>query len=177
MTESVSSLYTNAMQNQERPYPFLSEEMRSPNKKSAFLTEDKLPTDRPSPFLTKETVENMTSPFITEDMLPTDRPAPFLEAGKNYELDLSPLSVNPMENGVSVGPMETNLSMPKPKGVIMSELQRDPNRQFLTARDIAKKYNLSYIQAQDAFMELNADKNGIVKELNLPQNSTVSYLL
>ena len=150
MTESVSSLHTNAMQNQEKPYPFLSKEMRSPNKKSAFLTDDNLPTDRP---------------------------APFLEAGKSYDLDLSALSVQRMENGVTVGPMETNLAMPKTKGAILSELQRNPNRNSLTVRDIADKYGLSFLQAQETFMELNADKNGIVKELNLPQNSTVSYLL
>ena len=47
----------------------------------------------------------------------------------------------------------------------------------MTARDIADKYEISYQKATDIYKALNEDASGVVREFNLPDNSTVSYLV
>lgn len=70
-----------------------------------------------------------------------------------------------------------SLSFPKQKNTILNELRLNVLHQKYTAWDIARKYGISYIQAQEIFTELYQDNNGIVKEFSLPDNSTVSYLI
>lgn len=87
----------------------------------------------------------------------------------------SPLKIkNPETKTVT---KSANFNFPKQKSTILFELRSKGINSSLTARDIAKQYGLSYIQAQEIFVELNQDKNGIVKEFNIPYNSTVSYLV
>ncbi len=66
---------------------------------------------------------------------------------------------------------------PKNKNSILYELRSSFSGSKLTAMEIAQKYGISYIQAQDIFVSLHQDSNGIVKEFKLPENSTVSYLV
>ena len=100
----------------------------------------------------------------------------------------SPLSINrPEENTVS-DPLKVNLpdkeaatktassSLPKQKNAILYELRNTMHSNY-SAWDIAKKYGISYLQAQEIYVDLNSDANGVVKEFNLPTNSTVSYLV
>ena len=68
-------------------------------------------------------------------------------------------------------------SIPKTKNSILYELRSSYAGSNLTAIEIAQKYGISYIQAQDIFVSLHQDSNGIVKEFKLPENSTVSYLV
>ena len=70
----------------------------------------------------------------------------------------------------------TSSSIPKQKNVILYELRNTMHSTY-SAWDIAKKYGISYMQAQEIFVDLNSDANGVVKEFNLPENSTVSYLV
>lgn len=71
---------------------------------------------------------------------------------------------------------QTAYSLPKQKSSILNELRNTKYLKY-SARDISKKYNIPYAQAQEIFFELNKDENGVVKEFKLPQNSTVSYLV
>ena len=164
MVENVSTSYTNAVQNQEKPYPFLSKEMTSPDRKSAFLTDDKLPSDRPSPFLTKETVDNAKSPFLEnkvdaqKNKTPLDRPKIEEKNQENAEIKSSRLPMNDAS--------------------IISELKRNPLRSTMTIMDIANDFNISYMKAMYIYKTANEDANGIVKEFKLPdKNATVSYLV
>ena len=67
-------------------------------------------------------------------------------------------------------------SIPKQKQAILYELKNTMHLKY-SAWDIAKRYGISYLEAQEIFVDLNKDENGIVKEFNLPKNSTVSYLV
>ena len=68
-------------------------------------------------------------------------------------------------------------SIPKTKNSILYELSSSYAGTRLTPIEIAQKYGISYIQAQEIFVDLHQDANGIVKEFKLPENSTVSYLV
>ena len=70
----------------------------------------------------------------------------------------------------------TSPSLPKQKNAILYELRNTMHTKY-SAWDIARKYGISYMQAQEIFVDLNQDSNGVVKEFNLPENSTVSYLV
>lgn len=114
--------------------------------------------------------------------------------------DLSALEIKRPESNAELNPLQVNTptkseqsaleikraenetkkvsySLSKQKNSILYELRSNAMQSKLTTWDIAKKYGISYIQAQEIFVELNQDNNGIVKEFNLPQNSTVSYLV
>ena len=85
------------------------------------------------------------------------------------------LTIKVPETKTSTEPVSFNL--PKNKNTILSELRLNAFSSRMSVREIAQKYGISYIQAQEIFIELNQDKNGIVREFNLPKNSTVSYLV
>ena len=98
-----------------------------------------------------------------------------LQADTSSQSVQSPLEIKRSETNTEAKPISTGF--PKQKQTILYELRSNAMNAKLTAWDIAKKYGLSYVQAQEIFIELNQDKNGIVKEFNLPENSTVSYLV
>ena len=162
--------------------------MRNPENKSAFMTEENMPTDRPSSFLPEEmmgnnsqsvflTEENMPtnrpSPFLSEDMIPSDHSSPFLSdeifsQGRVAYSEMSETSTERTERT----PQKTQF---KSSFQITSELRNNAKFATMTPFDIAREYKIPLRQAEDIYMMLNADKNGIVKELKLPENSTVSY--
>lgn len=93
-------------------------------------------------------------------------------------IDVSALSDNPPLK-INVSETETktaSYSIPKQKSAILNELRNTKYLRY-TAWDIAKKYGIPYLQAQEIFVDLNRDESGVVKEFNLPSNSTVSYLV
>ena len=86
----------------------------------------------------------------------------------------NPLKVNLPDSETATKPASS--SIPKQKQAILYELKNTMHLKD-SAWDIAKRYGISYLQAQEIFVDLNQDANGIVKEFNLPENSTVSYLV
>lgn len=63
----------------------------------------------------------------------------------------------------------------KSNDAILSELKRNSQSASMTAYQIADKYGISLLKAQEFLDQINADRNGIIKERFLPENSTVSY--
>ena len=86
----------------------------------------------------------------------------------------NPLRVNRPDKETLTKPASSDL--PKQKNAILYELRNSMHLKY-SAWDIAKKYGISYLEAQEIFIDLNRDANGVVKEFNLPNNSTVSYLV
>ena len=85
-----------------------------------------------------------------------------------------PLKVNRPDKDAAT--KTASLNIPKQKNAILYELRNTMHSKY-SAWDIARKYGISYMQAQEIFVDLNQDTNGVVKEFNLPENSTVSYLV
>ena len=85
-----------------------------------------------------------------------------------------PLKVNRTDKDAAT--KTASLNIPKQKNAILYELRNTMHSKY-SAWDIARKYGISYMQAQEIFVDLNQDSNGVVKEFNLPENSTVSYLV
>ena len=85
-----------------------------------------------------------------------------------------PLKVNRTDKDAAT--KTASLNIPKQKNAILYELRNTMHSKY-SAWDIARKYGISYMQAQEIFVDLNQDTKGVVKEFNLPENSTVSYLV
>ena len=116
--------------------------------------------------------ENQTAKIISDEIRSTERKSAFLaekytEAGARSELSYRSNADKAAKSAKL--PMDTNS--------ILAELRRDYMHSNLTARDIATRYEISYLQARNIYVALHQDANGIVKETNLPNNSTVSYLV
>ena len=86
----------------------------------------------------------------------------------------SALKINVPEKETEAKPATSGIL--KQKQAILYELKNTMHLKY-SAWDIAKRYGISYLQAQEIFVDLNRDENGVVKEFNLPDNSTVSYLV
>ena len=204
MAEGVNSNYTSVMSPEERRQMYAdfrkqltkdsqvkqrinNSDKEKEEKKSPFLSNTDI-KDRKSPFLNNADMADRQTPFITEDMLPerqtepfmtrditAEREATFLEIPTGTETPLQLQNVEEEENTQDFT-IDT-ITFPKNNDTIIAELKRNPMYFTMTARDIADKYEISYQKATDIFKALNQDANGIVKEFNLPQNSTVSYLV
>ena len=70
---------------------------------------------------------------------------------------------------------QKQFSLPKNIDSIKTELRTNGLNKTLSIYDIARKYNISYLNAQKILDELNTDHNGFIKEYKLPENSTISY--
>ena len=118
MAESVSNPLT-IQTSENRPYPFLSDEMRSSDRPSPFLTEDKLPKDKLSPFLAEEyTATNARSPlsYRTEEDENTSRTASL-----------------PKDNSSIIAELKRE---PKKYNLTASDIANKYGISFLQARDI-----------------------------------------
>lgn len=137
--------------------------------------------------VTEEDVQNEVNQIALQQLDTSSQPAQSPLEIKRPETDTekNPLSVDtsslsdktPLKINVSdTEKKQTSYSVPRQKNAILYELKNTMHLKY-SAWDIAKKYGISYVQAQEIFFELNKDENGVVKEFNLPKNSTVSYLV
>lgn len=66
-------------------------------------------------------------------------------------------------------------SLPKNTDTIIAELKRNGLHRTMTAYQIADEYGISYMKAREILDKVNTDKNGFIREYNLPANTTVSF--
>ena len=159
----------------DRPSPFLSEDMMGVNRKSVFMSEENMPADRPSPFLSEDMMgANRKSAFMTQENVSADRPSPFL-SDEVMTQDRSKQFYSPEVNNGEQAANNTKKQGFKSVYAITAELRNNAMSATMTPFDIAREYGIPLRQAEDIYMTLNADKNGVVKEQKLPENSTVSY--
>lgn len=125
--------------------------------------------------LTIQRPENTPSPFLSEEMRSPNRPSAFLTREDNVSNEKSPLTIQRKEDDDKDTAKTT--TYPKTSDAILSELRRNAMHSMMTARDIAKEYNIPYSAAHDIFMSLNENQNGVVREFAIPNNSTVSFLV
>ena len=204
MAESVNSNYTSVMSPDERHQMYAdfrkqltkdsqvkrqtdNSDKEKTEKKSPFLSNTDI-KNRKNPFLNNADMADRQTPFITEDSLPerqaepfmtrditAEREATFLEIPTGTESPLQFQNVEEEENTQDF--TAATITFPKNNDTIITELKRNPLYFTMTARDIADKYEISYQKATDIYKALNEDASGVVREFNLPDNSTVSYLV
>ena len=127
--------------------------------------------------LTIQTSGERPYPFLSQEMMSSKRPSPFLSEEYTGADKPSPLTIKREENTEETKDSDKPFKLPKDSGSILSELRRNAMHSMMTARDIANEYNIPYVQAQEIYLSLNEDSNGVVREFNLPDNSTVSFLV
>ena len=135
--------------------------------------------------VTEEDVQNEVNQIALQQLDTSQTQSPLEITRPETDTEKNPLQVDtsflsektPLKVSVpDTKTKQTSYSVPKQKNSILYELRNSMHLKY-SAWDIAKKYGISYVQAQEIFVELNQNENGVVKEFNLPKNSTVSYLV
>ena len=177
--KALSEIRSRRSQAENRSETQLSEQnirnMLSSENKSVFMSEENMPADRPSPFLSEDMMgANRKSAFMTQENVSADRPSPFL-SDEVMTQDRSKQFYSPEVNNGEQAANNTKKQGFKSVYAITAELRNNAMSATMTPFDIAREYGIPLRQAEDIYMTLNADKNGVVKEQKLPENSTVSY--
>ena len=181
MAESVNSNYTSVMSPEERRQlyaDFRKQLTKDSQVKQRTDNSDKEKTEKKSPFLSNTDIKNRKNPFLNNaDM--ADRQTPFITEDSLPERQAEPFMTRDItaEREATFLEIPTGTESPKNNDTIITELKRHPLYFTMTARDIADKYEISYQKATDIYKALNEDASGVVREFNLPDNSTVSYLV
>lgn len=147
------------------------------NNMSQFLLTEEQVNDKLYASLYNNLSNERKSPSIPGDTLSEDRQTPFNSSEIMGESSKSALVIkNPNDNEEKSIELPS-YTLPKTKDDILAELQRDALSYMMTINEIAEKYNISYMNALDIYKSLNEDASGVVREFNLPENSTISFLV